>query len=683
MKGVNRAPEDPNYDLYRLALKSTSLRLYPNYANVDWSGNAGYDKNNPRTYFSTMGCHALDTPIIMADGTRKMVQDVKVGDKVMGADGTPRNVLSLIRGNDKMFKVEQSRGETYVVNEGHILALEYSVSRKYKNFKKGDKVNMSVHDYLELPDYAKRFFKGYKGSYDLEEKEFKIPPYILGLWLGDDNSNDTRFSVNKKDTQILEDLQKYASSINKKLTIKEDKEYLSVDIENNLINDNKCIPECYFYGSKEQRSALLAGLINTNSGWIRNRHESTVYFGNTNYDLVQSAKKVADSLGYTTKITKTNSKGFLFADSKPYYCLSIHNFHDEHLIPRKRIMNDTGATDTSVLKISEVGKGDFYGFELDGDKLYLFNDCTVTHNCRTANGLDINALPGQNPQMKDGRGNICPVTIILPTLAMEAGRDVEKFMRLLGRKIDEAKDMLVERFNWIASQDPKSATFMWQNGTMFGYDSKEGPISALRHGTLALGQLGLAECLELLIDTDQSTEEGMKLAKRIESLFKKRCSEYKEKYKLNFGVYYTPAENLCYTALKKFKAKYGSIPKVSDKEFFTNSIHIPVWRDMDPFKKIDLESQLTGYSSAGCITYVELPSTTRNNIDALETIVNYAMDHDIPYFAVNVPNDTCNDCGYQDEINDKCPVCGSTNISRLRRVTGLSKNLLRNAPKLS
>ena len=143
------------------------------------------------------------------------------------------------------------------------------------------------------------------------------------------------------------------------------------------------------------------------------------------------------------------------------------------------------------------------------------------------------------------------------------------------------------------------------------------------------------------------------------------------------------AENLCYTALKKFKAKYGSIPKVSDKEFFTNSIHIPVWRDMDPFKKIDLESQLTGYSSAGCITYVELPSTTRNNIDALETIVNYAMDHDIPYFAVNVPNDTCNDCGYQDEINDKCPVCGSTNISRLRRVTGLSKNLLRNAPKLS
>ena len=88
------------------------------------------------------------------------------------------------------------------------------------------------------------------------------------------------------------------------------------------------------------------------------------------------------------------------------------------------------------------------------------------------------------------------------------------------------------------------------------------------------------------------------------------------------------------------------------------------------FEKIDIESQLTGYSNAGCITYVELPSTTKHNIEALETIVNYAMDKDIPYFAINVPNDTCNTCGYTDEINDVCPMCGSSNISRLRRVTG-------------
>lgn len=133
---------------------------------------------------------------------------------------------------------------------------------------------------------------------------------------------------------------------------------------------------------------------------------------------------------------------------------------------------------------------------------------------------------------------------------------------------------------------------------------------------------------------------------------------------------FTPAENLCYTALKKFRDKYGVIPNVSDKEFFTNSIHVPVWHEIDPFEKINIEHQLTGFSSAGCIVYTELSSSCKNNIDALETLVNYAMDHDIPYFAINVPNDTCENCGYCDEIGEKCPECGCTNIKRLRRVTG-------------
>lgn len=130
------------------------------------------------------------------------------------------------------------------------------------------------------------------------------------------------------------------------------------------------------------------------------------------------------------------------------------------------------------------------------------------------------------------------------------------------------------------------------------------------------------------------------------------------------------AENLCYTAMQKFKNKYGVIPNVSDKEFFTNSMHVPVWEQVNPFEKIQIESQLTGYSSAGCITYCELDSGAKNNLPALEAIVNYAMDMDIPYFAINVPNDNCMDCGYTDEINDTCPVCGGHHIQHLRRVTG-------------
>ena len=288
-----------------------------------------------------------------------------------------------------------------------------------------------------------------------------------------------------------------------------------------------------------------------------------------------------------------------------------------------------------------------------------------TMGCRTANGYDINGLG----QLKDGRGNICPVTIILPTLAMEAG-DVEDFMTLLDEKIHEAKDMLIERFNYICSQDPSAAKFMYENNTMAGYVPEEGIRSALKHGTIVIGQLGLAECLQILIGCDHTTEKGMELAKRIEQLFKDRCAQFKQEYKLNFGVYYTPAENLCYTAMKKFQDNYGKLPNISDRDYFTNSMHVPVWKEISPFDKIDIESQLTGYSSAGCITYVELEGAVLKNLKALEQIVSYAMDKDIPYFALNVPADTCLDCGWQGEIGNECPECGSTNIQRLRRVTG-------------
>ena len=524
MKGVNREPGDPNYDLYKLALKSTSQRIYPNYVNVDWSINEGYDKNDPRTYTSTMGCHAKDTPIVMADGKRKMVQDVKVGDKLMGVNGQTRVVESLIIGNDKLFKVNQSRAESYIVNEGHVLSLIYIGRETYKDIEYGMTVNITVHDFMNLNEEMKSKFNGYK------------------------------------------------------------------------------------------EDGTLSNII-----------------------------------------------------------------------------------------ITEDEVGDFYGFELDGDRLYLIDDGTVTHNCRTYNGYDINAEEGVNPQMKDGRGNLAPVTIILPTLAMQVkdsivdGGDIkQEFIKLLEKKISESKDMLLERYKHMCNQSASAAKFMWENGTMYGYKKEEGIESALKHGTLAIGQLGLAEALQILIGKDHTSDEGMELAKEIESTFYKKASDYKKKYKLNFGVYYTPAENLCYTAMTKFKSKYGDVENVTyinkplkdehgnlilnsdgttkfekhEKNYFTNSMHVPVWLEMSPFEKIDIESQLVNYSNAGCITYVELPASTKNNIEALETIVNYAMDKDIPYFAVNVPNDTCVECGYTGEINGSCPSCGSDKISRLRRVTG-------------
>ena len=139
--------------------------------------------------------------------------------------------------------------------------------------------------------------------------------------------------------------------------------------------------------------------------------------------------------------------------------------------------------------------------------------------------------------VKDGRGNVCPATIILPTLAMEAKKKgkteeevVEAFMGILDKAIHECRDELLERFDWICAQSPSSADFMYENGTFYGYKPEEGIRSALRHGSLAVGQLGLAECLQILVGCNHTTDKGMELAKRIEGLFKQRCAEFKQEY---------------------------------------------------------------------------------------------------------------------------------------------------------
>ena len=344
-----------------------------------------------------------------------------------------------------------------------------------------------------------------------------------------------------------------------------------------------------------------------------------------------------------------------------------------------------------------------------------------TMGCRTVNGLDINAFDNfkRNVQcilegryddiddvfsgvQKDGRGNICPTTIIMPTLAAMTRKKIEKkyegitvdldkvkqemfneFMKLLDKKIHEAKDMLLERFNHICSQSPKSARYMYENHTMSGYHEDEGIISALKHGTIVIGQIGMSETLYILFGYDHTTEKGMEYAKKIEQLFLDRTSEFKKEYKLNFGVYYTPAENLCYTSFNKFRKAFPEYDlngvtyfmkngEKKYKKYFTNSIHVPVYHECDPFQKIDIESQLTGYSNAGCITYVELPSISFNNIDGVEKIVDYAMEHDIPYFALNFPLNRCANCGepiYDSELH-KCPHCGGDKIIRLGRITG-------------
>lgn len=382
------------------------------------------------------------------------------------------------------------------------------------------------------------------------------------------------------------------------------------------------------------------------------------------------------------------------------------------IFQKKKGVNDKGSKNYDLYKLAIKSTSkrlypNYVNCDWSGDQGYNEDDPRTypsTMGCRTFSAVDINAPDEAHSHMKDGRGNIAPATIILPTLAMEARKKaqhdqkddyvVDYFMDILEKAICDCKDELIERFNWICAQNKNSAKFMYENNTFYSYNNEletEGLRGALKHGTLAIGQLGLAEALQILIGCDHTEEKGLELAKRIEEMFANKCAEYKSQYKLNFGAYFTPAENLCFTAFKKFKQKYGEVKNVtyadipgSDKkdyrQFFTNSMHVPVWKQIDPFNKIDIESQLTKYHKAGCITYVEVDERTQHNLKALEQLVDYAMEKDIPYFALNVSSDTCLSCGFQGQIDNECPVCGAYDtpghkvIQRLRRVTGYLTN---------
>lgn len=290
---------------------------------------------------------------------------------------------------------------------------------------------------------------------------------------------------------------------------------------------------------------------------------------------------------------------------------------------------------------------------------------------------------------KVGRGNVCPVTIDLPKLGIRHGiclgergtPDLDGFWQEFDELLKLTEVALVDRFYHICKQSVKSGSFMYNNGTIADSDAAlaRGVYEAMKHGTLAMGYIGIAEMCQALFGKDHSDDEkvwafALKVVERISDYAK----EASEKHGLNFSCYATPAENLCKTFAQALKKEFGEIPNVTDRDYLTNSHHVPVWKELSIYRKLEIEAPFCKYPGGGCITYVELESSVMQNHKAIEDIIDYAMWLDIPYLAFNFPIDTCLKCGYQGEIEYNCPVCGNTDIQRLRRVTGYLSTDYRN-----
>ena len=302
----------------------------------------------------------------------------------------------------------------------------------------------------------------------------------------------------------------------------------------------------------------------------------------------------------------------------------------------------------------------------------------ATMGCRTLIGNDVNGM-GYN---KLGRGNVTPVTINLPYIGIEHGiclgerdtPDEEGFFKELNHMLDLATKELLDRYKYICAQSIRAGSFMYYNGTIADSDKALyfGVKESMKHGSQALGYIGLANaCYAMYGKYFHQDKKVMEFAKKVIKTIYDRAKENTEKYSLNFSAYSTPSESTCFTLATKLQKKFGKIKNVCDRDYLTNSCHVPVYENISIRDKIEVESNFTWMSTGGCITYIELNSGVINNPRAVEKIINYAMNNErIPYFAINFPIDTCNHCGFSGEIEEYCPVCGSDDIKRLRRVTG-------------
>lgn len=300
----------------------------------------------------------------------------------------------------------------------------------------------------------------------------------------------------------------------------------------------------------------------------------------------------------------------------------------------------------------------------------------ATMGCRTMIGFDRHGLGYK----RVGRGNNNPITIILPKLGIEYGiclgqretADLEGFWKAFEDTLCLVEKAHLERWEILKRQTRKAAPFMYDNGTINDADKCEENVEpALIHNTFAIGYLGVAEMCQALFGKNHAeSAEVHAFALKVVARINRFAKEASERNNLNFSCYATPAENLCFTAMTNLQRQYGKIENVTDREYLTNSHHCPVWAKLSIYDKLRVEAPFCKYATGGCITYIECESTFMQNEKAVEDIINYAVNLDIPYLAFNFPIDTCLDCGYQGEFDAECPECGSDNILSLRRVTG-------------
>ena len=283
-------------------------------------------------------------------------------------------------------------------------------------------------------------------------------------------------------------------------------------------------------------------------------------------------------------------------------------------------------------------------------------------------------------EIVNGRGNLSFTSVNLPRIAINANGDVDAFFKDLDSKIDLVIDQLLYRFKIQCGKKVRNYPFLmgqgvWLDSEKLGPDDTVGEV--LKHGTLTMGFIGLAECLKALIGKHHGeSPEAQELGLKIIGHMRERMDQACEQYKLNFSLIATPAEGLSGRFVRIDKERYGVIPGVTDREYYTNSFHVPVYFNISAFDKIKIEAPYHALTNGGHITYVELDGDLTKNVDAFEKVVRCMKESGIGYGSINHPVDRDPMCGFNGIIDNECPKCGrkenegKVGFERIRRITG-------------
>lgn len=722
-EGVNYNKEDPNYDLFRLACRVSANRMFPNFEFIDAPFNLQYyDPKDYNTEVATMGCVENDSiSTFKYDGNVYLFTFEKAWeffskkfnieqketdicnwidlDGVLIYDSHSKRFVDcyrLIRNKTKTgLEIKTKRGRFIKVTEDHPLDVvrdDVKLGRTYsRDIKVGDKIeitstkdNISMKQSWSEYDLLKAWLYGivicdsyYKssinvsGNKDIINKFINIVKIIYG--------NEVKVVHRNRGSKGVYDSYRIVG----------DQKHIRQEFLNafgSYYKKERTIPVDVFNWSIEEQKAFLCGMIDAEGYFDDSRGNNNISLGSSNYVLSMGQFQLAKNLGLNPRIIKNHYNKNNLEKIRYVVLMNMASWMKDYLASEKFNKIDVDKepiieTETRYEEVIEVLPYTFktgYVYDVTTETERFDVDGISSWNCRTrvmANVYD------PTRQYSTSRGNLSFTSINLPKIALESNKDINKFYETLDHYIDLAIEQLLDRMEIQSKRRVYNHPFLMGQGVWMDSDKlkwDDEVRETLKHGTLSVGFVGLAETLVALIGKHHGeSEEAQKLGLEIVKHMRKRMDDEAEKRKLNFSLLATPAESLAGRLIKKDQKQFGKIKGITDKEYYTNSFHIPVYYEISSFDKIKKEAPYHAIANAGHITYIEVDGNVAHNIDAFEKIVRAMKEAGIGYGAINHPLDYDPVCGYSGVIGEVCPKCGrhdkdgvNPDISRIRRITG-------------